>query len=107
MYDKLNVYLLLYSRISMFLENFQKPPSGWWTTARRLICFKLVLGFWKGNRLAAHSQPLGNAWGSYRFWVLGWRAWRCWSICQATQALGLEFDNFGVLGDFQTGKTLG
>jgi len=52
MYDKLNAYLLLYSWISAFLENFQKPPGGWWTTARRLICFKLVLGFWKGNRLA-------------------------------------------------------
>jgi len=25
------------------------------------------LGFWEGNRLAAHSQPPGDAWDFYQF----------------------------------------
>jgi len=62
MYDNLDAYMLLYSRNSAFLKNFQKLPSRWWTTTRRLIYFKLVLGFWEGNRLAAHSQPPRDAW---------------------------------------------
>ena len=56
MYDNLDAYMLLKSRNSAFLGNFQKLPGGWWTTARRLICFMLVLGFWEGNRLAAHWE---------------------------------------------------
>jgi len=76
MYDNLDVYILLKSRNSAFLGNFQKPPGGWWTTARRLICYTLVLGFWGGNRLAAHSRLPGDAWGLHQFWVSGWRAWR-------------------------------
>jgi len=33
MYDNLSAYMLLKSRNSAFLGNFQKPPGEWWTTA--------------------------------------------------------------------------
>jgi len=45
MYDNLDACMLLNSQNSAFLENSQKPPSGWWTTARQLIYFCAVLGF--------------------------------------------------------------
>jgi len=74
MYVKLNVYLLMCSRISAFLENFQKSPGGWWITARRLIC---VSWFWGSGRETAWRHIPGRQ-ATHGvliiFWILGWRA---------------------------------
>jgi len=57
-----------------FLEFFQKPPGGWWTTARRRISLCLFLGLWRGtacwhipDRQATHPWPPGDTWLQPRF----------------------------------------
>jgi len=56
MYGNLGAYMLLKSRNSAFMGNFQKPLGGWWTTARRLIYFVL---FWGSGKGIAWRHTLG------------------------------------------------
>jgi len=51
------------------MENFQKPPSGLFIAVRRHMYFNRILGFLGRNRLAAHSQPPGDARDYTKFWI--------------------------------------
>jgi len=56
----LDAHILLIHVIFVFLEFFQKPPDGWWITARQHIIFCTGFGFLKRNRLAAPPWPPGD-----------------------------------------------
>jgi len=45
---ELDACMLLISWNSAFLEIFQKPPGGWWITARRHICLDWFCGSEEG-----------------------------------------------------------
>ena len=56
-YNSLCMIYPLHCLRIVFLEFFQKPPGGWWISARRLIPFQLHFWVAKGNCLAARTGP--------------------------------------------------
>jgi len=71
-------YILLKSWNTAFLGNFQKPPGGWWTPARRLICSALFWGSGKGTAWRHTPGRQATLRVYTNFWVCGWNAWRGW-----------------------------
>jgi len=74
-----------------FLEFFQKPPGGWWTTARRHICLCLFLGPWTGT--AWRHIPGYQATHGYNPNFLGfcWTAWPWWTTARRYKPLLARF----------------
>jgi len=84
----------------MFLEIFQKPPSGRWTAARPFICVVWFSGFLWGTAWRRNPVLLGDTSYPTQFSGFWWTAQRWWTTVKQHESNSFDLDVFCVLGGF-------